>query len=140
MRYLLIFLLLIFIHPSFSQSKDDEEVISLSKRKFKWMVDKNIDSLEMILDERLSYIHSNGWIQTKKDFLNDFSHKLIYHEISVSEMKVHTYRKSAVITGKGHFSVTMDGNLIGVDLLFTEVYVRTGGKWKLVSRHANRLN
>jgi len=122
-----------------AQTKEESEILSLSRKKFRWMVEKKIDSLSVLADERLSYIHSNGWVQSKKEFIDDFNGKLVYLKIDLVEMHARAYRKSAVVTGKGHFSVILNGNRVETDLLFTEVYVKSGSKWKLVSRHANRL-
>lgn len=124
---------------SFSQTKDEATVLDLSRTKFRWMIENKTDSLDLILDERLSYIHSNGWVQNKKEFIDDFNGKLIYHQINLSELHVRVYRRSAVVTGKGHFSVSLEGNRVETDLFFTEVYIRYGNKWKLASRHANKI-
>ena len=139
MRTIFLMISLFFSFSAVGQSKEETEIMNLAKKKFRWMVEKKIDSLSALADERLSYIHSNGWVQTKKDFIEDFSGKLIYHDIQVVELYSRVYRRSAVVTGKGHFTVSLNGNRLEVDLLFTEVYIRSGGKWKLVSRHANRL-
>ena len=139
MRTIFLTISLFFSFSVVGQSKEETEIMNLAKKKFRWMVEKKIDSLSVLADERLSYIHSNGWIQTKKDFIEDFNGKLIYHDIQVIELHSRVYRRSAVITGKGHFTVSLNGSRLEVDLLFTEVYIRSGGKWKLVSRHANRL-
>lgn len=114
--------------------------MNLARKKFRWMVEKKLDSLSQLADDRLSYIHSNGWIQTKKDFIDDFGSKLVYHDITLTELHSRVYRRSAVVTGKGRFTVSLNGNRMEVNLLFTEVYIRSNGKWKLVSRHANRLS
>lgn len=139
MRTIFLMISLFFSISVVGQSKEETEIMNLAKKKFRWMVEKKIDSLSVLADERLSYIHSNGWIQTKKDFIEDFNGKLVYHDIQVVELHSRVYRRSAVVTGKGHFTVSLNGNRLEVDLLFTEVYIRSGGKWKLVSRHANRL-
>ena len=139
MRTIFLMISLFFSFSVVGQSKEETEIMNLVKKKFRWMVEKKIDSLSALADERLSYIHSNGWVQTKKDFIEDFSGKLIYHDINVVELHSRVYRRSAVVTGKGHFTVSLNGNRLEVDLLFTEVYIRSAGKWKLVSRHANRL-
>lgn len=139
MRTIFLMISLFFSFSVVGQSKEETEIMNLAKKKFRWMVEKKIDSLSALADERLSYIHSNGWIQTKKDFIEDFNGKLVYHDIQVVELHSRVYRRSAVVTGKGHFTVSLNGNRLEVDLLFTEVYIRSGGKWKLVSRHANRL-
>lgn len=133
--------LLVLVHAfAFAQTKEEADVIKLSKRKFQWMKSVRLDSLDRVVDERLSYIHSNGWIQTKKEFLDDFaSGKLVIHDVVVAEMHARVYKKSAVVTGKGQFITSLNGNKSSVNLLFTEVYVLQRGGWKLVSRHATKL-
>lgn len=140
MKYVITTLFLIGQLVSSAQTKDESEVIALSKRKFQWMKAVRLDSLDKVVDERLSYIHSNGWIQTKKEFLDDFaSGKLVIHDVVVSEMHARVYKRSAVVTGKGQFTTSLNGNRTSVNLLFTEVYVQQRGGWKLVSRHATKL-
>ena len=71
MKRLSVFALLLFGVTVFSQSKQEQEVIQLSHAKFKWLVQKKVDSLKIVLDERLTYIHSNGWVQTKRELIDD---------------------------------------------------------------------
>ncbi|MFZ9980975.1 MAG: nuclear transport factor 2 family protein [Cyclobacteriaceae bacterium] len=136
---LLSFILIVCGFSSTAQTKDEAEIENISRKKFRWMIEQKLDSLDLLTDERLSYIHSNGWVQSKKEFLEDFKGKLIYHKIDINELSARVYRRSAVVTGKGHFSVSLNGNKLEIDLLFSEVYVRSGNKWKLVSRHANKI-
>lgn len=104
------------------------------------MVEAKLDSLEVLLDERLSYIHSTGWTQSKKEFLEDFTNgKLTYHSIDVKEISARVYKRSAVVTGTAILETTLSGNRSMVNLKFTEVYVLQKGGWKLVSRHASRI-
>jgi len=124
----------------FSQSKAEQEVLSLSKKKFDWIIHKNLDSLENVLDDRLQYIHSNGWIETKKEVIEDIaSGKLNYTAIDVHSATARIYQQTAVVTGTGKFEVIMNGNPIIIELGYTEVYIQTNGKWLLASRHANRM-
>ncbi len=142
MKKLLLFLLLISGTPAFCQSAEADKINQLHKRKFLWMISKNYDSLNWIADETMKFIHSNGWTQTKKDFIDDLkSGKLNYTSISVQESSVSVYNnKSAVITGKGTFKGLMpDQSEFNINLLYTEVYVRSKKQWKLVSRQACKI-
>ena len=106
------------------------------------MISKKYDSLNWIADESLKFIHSNGWTQTKKDFIDDLkSGKLNYTSINIQESAVSVYNnKTAVITGKGTFKGLMpDQSEFNINLLYTEVYVRSRKQWKLVSRQACKL-
>lgn len=122
-----------------AQSKQEQEVLQLSHAKFKWLVAKKVDSLNQFLDERLTYIHSNGWVQTKKELVDDLlSGKLSYDKIEVVKDSIRIYPKSAVVTGKGKFTATLNGTTNTFDLTYTETYVLQKREWKLVSRHASR--
>jgi hypothetical protein len=118
----------------------EQQIIQLSKNKFEWLIIKNIDSLKMVLDDQAQYVHSNGWIQTKQEVLDDvISGKLNYQEVIVSEASVRLYSGMAILIGKGKFSGSVNKNLFTMKLLYTEVYVKSGMKWLLTSRHANKL-
>jgi hypothetical protein len=123
----------------FGQLKQEREVLQLSHAKFKWLVQKKVDSLKFVLDERLTYIHSNGWVQTKKELIDDLlSGKLTYDKIEVEKDSIRIYSKSAVVTGRGKFTATMGGVTNTFDLTYTETYVLQKREWKLASRHASR--
>lgn len=125
---------------AFSQAKDEQQVLDLSRRKFDWLIQGNVDSLENLLDERLEYVHSNGWVQTRAEVLGDMkSGKLVYQQVTIKSAAARQYGQSAVVTGLGQFEGINSGTPFKLDLRYTEVYVRSGNRWKLVSRHSNRM-
>jgi hypothetical protein len=121
------------------QSRQEREVLEVANAKFKWLVSKNIDSLKLVLDDRLTYIHSNGWVQSKKELIDDLlSGKLTYDKIDILESSIRLYPKSAVVTGRGRFVASLNGVTNTFELTYTETYVLQKREWKLVSRHASR--
>lgn len=123
-----------------AQTKSEQELLTLSKKKFQWMTTMNFDSLESVLDDRMVFIHSNGWAETKTEFIHDIqSGKLRYKNIDVLEASARIYPASAIIIGRGKFTVMLDGKPLEFDLKYTEVYIQKNGTWWLASRHANRL-
>ena len=141
MKTFLTVLFLTCVSFSFAQTKEEKEVAELARKKFRWMIEEKLDSLRDLLDDRLMYAHSSGWIQTKKDFLDDFTNgKLTYYSIDVEDLKARAYPSTVIINGRGKFTTTLNkGNKATFDLSFTEVYVLINKKWKLASRHANKM-
>jgi len=136
----ILILLLVASSASSAQTNEEQEVIQVSKNKFRWMIEMKLDSLEGVLDDRLKFVHSNGWTESKKELIEDIkSGKLRYKNIDARDLFVRLYPKTAILTGKGNFNVMLDGSEILINLSYTEVYVRKKGKWLLASRHANRL-
>ena len=139
MKRLALVAFVLFAVAALGQSKQEQEVLQLSHAKFKWLVQKNIDSLKFYLDERLTYIHSNGWVQTKKELIDDLlSGKLTYEKIEVVKDSIRIYPKSAVVTGRGKFTATLNGTTNVFELTYSETYVSQKREWKLASRHASR--
>lgn len=120
--------------------RTSKELIDLHKKKFSWLINKNYDSLQQLLDEKLLYIHSNGLIESKADIFNNLKDEVInYTRSDVAEAQVRVFGNSAIITGKGAFAGKARGTPFELILSYTEVYIKTGNQWKLVSRHACRL-
>lgn len=138
-----VILIILFVSTGIAvraQTQQEQSILDLSKKKFQWMITMNYDSLEPVLDERMVFIHSNGWGETKTEFIQDIkSGKLRYTSINVLEASVRLYPGSAVIIGRGKFNVKLDGKDLEFDLKYTEFYVQMNGKWLLASRHSNRL-
>jgi hypothetical protein len=135
------FLLIAFAQLSaFAQSAEEKQLLALHERKFHWLTQKQYDSLTLLLDDRVLYIHSNGWTENKAEILADLqSGKLNYESVQVKEATARLYQDAGVVTGKGVFKVLMEGKSLEISLLYTEVYVRHKKQWRLVSRHACRV-
>lgn len=133
--------ILLFVTVLTTQAQVSEQaLLDLSKKKFGWMIRMQYDSLESVLDDRLLFVHSNGWTETKQELIQDIkSSKLRYTNIQVLESSVRIYPATAIVTGKGKFNVLLDGSPLEINLFYTEVYVLKNDKWQLASRHSNRL-
>lgn len=140
MKFFGILVLSFICTGAIAQSNAEKSILELSKNKFQWMITKNYDSLERLFDDRLQFVHSNGWTENKQEFIADIkSGKLLYTNITVTEAVARVYSNSAVIIGRGKFLVKLEGKDMEFDLKYTEVYVQQRGKWLLASRHANRM-
>ncbi|MBX2895952.1 MAG: nuclear transport factor 2 family protein [Cyclobacteriaceae bacterium] len=126
---------------SFGQ-KNETIVDQLHRKKFTWLIQKKLDSLNWLMHDQAHYIHSNGWVQTKKEVVDDLvSDKLNYTSIEVVESSVTVHQNTAVVSGKGYFRGLMpDKSEFNLSLFYTEVYVRVGKEWKLLNRLATKIS
>ena len=116
-----------------------DPLLELHRSKFNWMVEQQLDSLSAVLSDDLKYIHSNGWIETKTEVLENIeSGHLGYREVIVDDEYVRYFGKTGIVTGRGLFRVALDGDSLEIELLYTEVYHQKDGQWELVQRHACR--
>lgn len=140
MRFIALVLFVITSTYSSGQTSEAEKVNTLHKKKFAWLISSNADSLNALLAPEVNYIHSNGWIQTRQEVLADMKNgTLKYQTVEVEESSVKILENTAVVTGKGNFSGVMNGTNFSIKLIYTEVYVKTCGQWRLAGRHACKV-
>lgn len=138
-RYWIASLVLVASMGARAQSPE-QTVLNLSEKKFGWMVRMKFDSLQAVLDDRLLFVHSNGWRENKQEFIEDIkSGKLKYVNIQVVESSARIYPATAIVTGTGKFTVLLDGKPLEINLFYTEVYIVKNDRWLLASRHSNRM-
>jgi ketosteroid isomerase-like protein len=58
---------------------------------------------------------------------------------AVSDMKVHVYGDTAIVTGKADVKGTLGGKDATGQMLFTRVYVKKGGRWVAVALQQTRV-
>lgn len=138
-KYLILSAFLFAIVTAHAQVSE-QAVLDLSKKKFGWMIRMKYDSLEPALDDRLIFVHSNGWVENKQEIIQDIkSGKLRYVNIQVTAASARIYTSTAIVNGKGKFNVLLDGKPLELTLSYTEVYIQKNDKWLLASRHSNRM-
>jgi hypothetical protein len=126
----------------FSQKAKEEAALKeMVSKKFTWMINKNYDSLESILHDRVTYIHSNGWSQNKTEMIEDLrSGKLLLEDVQIQALAVKIGNQTALVNGQGKFVGAVNGVPFSVDLIFTEGYVKESSTWRLISRLATKVS
>lgn len=137
----IIWLGLIFISACSFGQKNENTIDQLHRKKFTWFINKNYDSIKLLLHDQVQFIHSNGWVQSKTEVIDDLkTGKLNYTHINIVEAKVTVYKTTAIVSGKGHFRGLMpDKSEFNLSLFYTEVYVKVGKDWKLLNRLATKI-
>ena len=80
-KLLFVSLVLFLFNSSFAQI-DSIDLKNAMQQLDKALLQKDETVLKSVLHQDLSYGHSNGWVQSKSDVLNDFiSGKLTYSKI-----------------------------------------------------------
>jgi hypothetical protein len=126
----------------FGQPPDESKVLNLSNSIFRWEVENKIDSLESILHEKFFVVSSAGSIQNKKQYIERLrSGNFIHNNIEIEENMVTLSDNTAVVIGKGKFTVSVSGQKSLIHLSYLEVFTRPDSKdaWEMISLKANTL-
>lgn len=78
---------------------------------------KDTVALKAILDDNVSYGHSNAWIENKSDVMADlYNGTLTYNKISQPELRIDIADDIATVRGNGIFDVTYKEKQVSFDL------------------------
>lgn len=138
----LVSLLAIFLSINvLAQTKTQRQLEELEHRRFEAMTKKDSNFLQNVLDNELTYIHSNGLVETKTQHIdNILSGTIVYKFMRPDELLVRVYKKSAVVTGVVFVNGMFKGKEFDICLRFTDVYVKRKGKWKLAAWQSLRVD
>jgi hypothetical protein len=118
------------------QTTPEAEIIELSSEKFRWKTERQIDLVENLFDEDLVFVHLDGHISSKKEWIDELrSSRFVYNVIEVKDTSARLHGDTAVLVGKAEFTVTMRGFRSTYRLIYTEVYASKQGRWTLVNLH-----
>ena len=111
-------------------------ILDLEDRRLAAMVAADIDTLDGIIADDLTYVHTSAALDTKESLTTGLaSGRLNYESITPADRSVRSYDNAAIVRGQAH--VHVNGNHFTLE--FTVVYVRPSGDWQMTSWHATRL-
>lgn len=122
-----------------STTKEEQEIIDISKIKWQWMSDKNVESLSGLFDEKAVFVHMGGsWGKTQE--LNVIkSGGIWYKKAEVYSAAVNIIGNTAILLNDIDLLAVVGGNEVVNPFMVTEVYVKVDGKWKMGSLTFSRL-
>lgn len=89
MRYVTITILLFFVYSECFAQRDAENVKFASEAFNKALIAKDSNVLKKILHPQLSYGHSNAWIETKQELIDDlFNGTITYNKVTTEKIEV----------------------------------------------------
>src|ERR1700682_1291075 len=96
----------------------------------------DVATLDSILADTYVDTDEGGNRGGKQDVLGALkSGDLKIKSIKLSDMRVHRYGDAAVVTGSATQDATFKGEPLVAKVVFTDTFVRQGGKWKVVASH-----
>ena len=136
-------LLAVFTHaqsPSQKESKVVEEIRKVDRERIQAQVSADRVALDRIYADDFIGIGPSGTLRTKKDVLSDFaSGSLKFQSITTDDVRIRVYGNAAVETGLSTMKGQDAGKVVPVENRFTRVWIRQGGRWRLVANHYSNL-
>jgi hypothetical protein len=107
----------------------------------KALVGKDEVVLNAVLHKEVSFGHSNGWIQTRTDVVNDFkSCKLVYIKIeNYSSAIISISKKYATAKTNTNAEGAVNGAAFKLTLHVMQFWIKTKKGWRLIARQSAKL-
>jgi len=135
-----LFMVILSTQLSFAQNSDvEQEIKDLSKAKWQWMAEKNVDVLEDLFHEKSVFVHMGGSWGKEREINIIKSGGIWYKKADIHEVSVNIIGKTAILLNRITLLAEVGGNEVSNPFEVTEVYVKQKGSWKLGSLSFTRL-
>lgn len=120
-------------------SSMEQEIKNLSKKKWLWMADKNVDSLTVLFNEKSVFVHMGGSWGKEQEINIIKSGGIWYKNAEIQETSVQIIGKTAILLDKIRLTAIVGGNEVINPFMVTEVYIKQGKRWELGSLSFTKL-
>lgn len=128
-------LLIASVHWSDAQTSSavQQELISLSKEKWQWMADKNVDKLATLFHEKSKFVHMSGTWKKDEELEIIKSGSIWYKKADVHDTAVEIVDDTAIVWNRITLTALVRGNDAVNQFTVTEVYKKQGTSWSLLA-------
>jgi hypothetical protein len=117
----------------------EQEVIDLSKEKWRWMSERKVDSLDALFHEKAVFVHMGGTMSKDQELDVIRSGGIHYKKADIHEVSVNIIGATAILLNRITLLAVVGGNEVTNPFVVTEVYVQQSGTWTLASLSFTRL-
>lgn len=121
------------IKTSTSNTPAQQEVIDLSKKKWDWMANKNVDSLNVLFDDKAMFVHMGGSWGKAQELATIKSGGIWYKHAEIYGVIVNIIDNTAILLNDIDLVAEVGGRVVTNPFMVTEVYVKENGEWKMGS-------
>ncbi len=117
----------------------EQEVIDLSKEKWRWMSERKVDSLDALFHEKAVFVHMGGSWGKEQELEIIKSGGIHYKQADIHVVSVNIIGATAILLNRITLLAVVGGNEVTNPFVVTEVYVQLNDTWTLASLSFTRL-
>lgn len=111
----------------------EQEIISLSEKKWQWMAEKNLDALTTLFHDDSMFVHMSRTLSKTEELDVIKSGNIQYKKADIHMVSVKIIDNTAILLNSITLLAVVRGNEVTNPFVVTEVYVKQNGNWKLSS-------
>ncbi len=109
-----------------------QEIKELSKAKWEWMADKDIDKLSTLFHDKSKFVHMSGSWKKDRELEIIESGSIWYKNAEVHDVAVEMFDDTAIVWNRITLQAVVRGNEVSNEFTVTEIYQTQNGEWKLL--------
>ena len=113
--------------------KVEQQIVTLSKDKWQWMSDKNVDKLAQLFDDKAKFVHMSGTWKKDEELEIIKTGSIWYKKADVHDVAVELFDDTAIIWSRITLAAMVRGNEANTEFTVTEVYKKKGNDWKMLA-------
>ena len=121
------------------QTSVEQEIIELSRVKWRWMSERQVDSLSALFHDKAVFVHMGGTMSRDRELDVIRSGGIHYKHAEIQDVSVNVIGTTAILLNRIRLDAVVGGNEVTNPFVVTEVYVQQDGRWKLASLSFTRL-
>lgn len=130
----LIYLFVLLVYSVTVQAQTTAgEIMELSKQKWLWMADKDVDKLAALFDDESKFVHMSGSWKKDRELEIIESGSIWYKNAEVHDVDVEVFDDTAVLWNRITLTAHVRGNDVENEFTVTEVYKKADGNWKMLA-------
>jgi Domain of unknown function (DUF4440) len=131
--------ILFFLAQVVNAQTKEQQITNLSKQKWQWMADKNVDSLATLFHEKSMFVHMGGSWGKDRELEVIKSGGIHYKKAEVYSVIVNVIGNTVILLNDLDLVAVVGGNEVINPFMVTEVYVNENGNWKMGSLTFSKL-
>ncbi|MGC1240762.1 MAG: nuclear transport factor 2 family protein [Chryseosolibacter sp.] len=114
-------------------TKEEQEVVNLSKDKWQWMADKNVDKLAPLFHDESKFVHMSGTWKKDEELEIIKSGSIWYKKADVKDVAIELIDDTAIVWNRITLTAFVRGSDVVTEFTVTEVYKKQQKDWKLLA-------
>ncbi|MBJ6120809.1 nuclear transport factor 2 family protein [Sphingomonas sp. BT553] len=109
----------------------ERTLIELSRQKWRWMAERNVDALAKLFDDQAIFVHMSRTMTKPQELEVISSRNIEYRQADIKDISVRFVGDTAIVASRIDLHAIVRGEVADNPFSVTETYVKQRGDWKL---------
>lgn len=117
---------------SFAQNSTEQEIRDLSKSKWEWMSNKEVDKLAELFHDKSKFVHMSGTWGKERELEIIKTGSIWYKNAKVHEVAVEIFEDTAILWNRITLVAVVRGDEVSNEFTVTEIFKKEQQDWELI--------